>query len=144
MNSITLNSASSPSLSDDPSSLTACFLGTKALISSFKKPSELITSEPTFYPHDLTLQYYDQIWNFDRLKRLQDTESEDSESSGVEIESKFRLDGEGVKRPFMNSAIVSAGTIILTIIVCTLGGYALTVLNTPLKNFFFLLVILPI
>ena len=114
------------------------------LISSFKKPSELITSEPTFYPHDLTLQYYDQIWNFDRLKRLQDTESEDSESSGVEIESKFRLDGEGVKRPFMNSAIVSAGTIILTIIVCTLGGYSLTVLNTPLKNFFFLLVILPI
>ena len=90
------------------------------------------------------MQYYDQIWNFDRLKRLQDTESEDSESSGVEIESKFRLDGEGVKRPFMNSAIVSAGTIILTIIVCTLGGYALTVLNTPLKNFFFLLVILPI
>ena len=65
------------------------------------------------------MQYYDQIWNFDRLKRLQDTESEDSESSGVEIESKFRLDGEGVKRPFMNSAIVSAGTIILTIIVCT-------------------------
>ncbi len=114
------------------------------LISSLKKPSELITSEPTFYPHDFTLQYYDQIWNFDRLKRLQNTDSEDSESSGVEIESKFRLDGEGVKRPFMNSAIVSAGTIILTIIVCTLGGYALTVLNTPLKNFFFLLVILPI
>ena len=106
------------------------------LISSFKKPSELITSEPTFYPQDLTLQYYDQIWNFDRQKRLQDTEAEDINS--------YLLDGEGIKRPFLNSAIVSVGTIILTIIVCTLGGYALTILNTPFKNFIFILMILPI
>ena len=114
------------------------------LISSFKKPSELITSEPTFYPHDLTLQYYDQIWNFDRVKILQDTETESTNSSGVEVEEKFRLDGEGVKRPFLNSAIVSVGTIILTITVCTLGAYALTILNTPFKNFIFMLMILPI
>ena len=114
------------------------------LISSFKKPSELITSEPTFYPHDLTLQYYDQIWNFDRVKILQDTETENTNSSGVEVEEKFRLDGEGVKRPFLNSAIVSVGTIILTITVCTLGAYALTILNTPFKNFIFMLMILPI
>ena len=106
------------------------------LISSFKKPNELITSEPTFYPQDLTLQYYDQIWNFDRQKRLQDTEAEDINS--------YLLDGEGIKRPFLNSAIVSVGTIILTIIVCTLGGYALTILNTPFKNFIFMLIILPI
>jgi len=105
-------------------------------ISSFKKPSELITSEPTFYPQDLTLQYYDQIWNFDRQKRLQDTEAEDINS--------YLLDGEGIKRPFLNSAIVSVGTIILTIIVCTFGGYALTILNTPFKNFIFMLMILPI
>ena len=106
------------------------------LISSFKKPSELITSEPTFYPHDLTLQYYNQIWNFDRQKRLQDTEAEDINS--------YLLDGEGIKRPFLNSAIVSVGTIILTIIVCTFGAYALTILNTPFKNFIFMLMILPI
>ena len=106
------------------------------LISSFKKPSELITSEPTFYPQDLTLQYYDQIWNFDRQKRLQDTEAENINS--------YLLDGEGIKRPFLNSAIVSVGTIILTIIVCTFGGYALTILNTPFKNFIFMLMILPI
>ena len=106
------------------------------LISSFKKPSELITSEPTFYPQEVTLQYYDQIWNFDRQKRLQDTEAEDINS--------YLLDGEGIKRPFLNSAIVSVGTIILTIIVCTFGGYALTILNTPFKNFIFMLIILPI
>ena len=106
------------------------------LISSFKKPSELITSEPTFYPQEVTLQYYDQIWNFDRQKRLQDTEAEDINS--------YLLDGEGIKRPFLNSAIVSVGTIILTIFVCTLGGYALTILNTPFKNFIFMLIILPI
>ena len=106
------------------------------LISSLKKPSELITSEPTFYPQDLTLQYYDQIWNFDRQKRLQDTEAEDINS--------YLLDGEGIKRPFLNSAIVSVGTIILTIIVCTFGAYALTILNTPFKNFIFMLMILPI
>ena len=106
------------------------------LISSFKKPNELITSEPTFYPQDLTLQYYDQIWNFDRQKRLQDTEAEDI--------NEYLPDTDGIKRPFLNSAIVSVGTIILTIFVCTLGGYALTILNTPFKNFIFMLIILPI
>ena len=106
------------------------------LISSFKKPSELITSEPTFYPQDLTLQYYDQIWNFDRQKRLQDTEAEDI--------NEYLPDTDGIKRPFLNSAIVSVGTIILTIIVCTFGAYALTILNTPFKNFIFMLMILPI
>ena len=106
------------------------------LISSFKKPNELITSEPTFYPREITLQYYDQIWNFDRQKRLQDTEAEDIDS--------YLPDGDGIKRPFLNSAIVSFGTIFFTVIVCTLGAYALTILNTPFKNFIFLLMILPI
>ena len=105
-------------------------------ISSVKKPNELITSEPTFYPQDVTFQYYDQIWNFDRQKRLQDTEAEDIDS--------YLPDGDGIKRPFINSAIVSVGTIIFTVIICTLGGYALTILNTPFKNFIFMLMILPI
>ena len=74
----------------------------------------------------MTFQYYDQIWNFDRQKRLQDTEAEDIDS--------YLPDGDGIKRPFINSAIVSVGTIIFTVIVCTLGGYALTILNTPFKN----------
>ena len=106
------------------------------LISSFKKPNELITSEPTFYPREITLQYYDQIWNFDRQKRLQDIEAEDIDS--------YLPDGDGIKRPFLNSAIVSVGTIFFTVIVCTLGAYALTILNTPFKNLIFLLMILPI
>ena len=106
------------------------------LISSFKKPNELITSEPTFYPREITLQYYDQIWNFDRQKRLQDTEAEDIDS--------YLPDGDGIKRPFLNSAIVSVGTIFFTVIVCTLGAYALTILNTPFKNLTFLLMVLPI
>lgn len=106
------------------------------LISSFKKPNELITNEPTFYPREITLQYYDQIWNFDRQKRLQDTEAEDIDS--------YLPDGDGIKRPFLNSAIVSVGTIFFTVIVCTLGAYALTILNTPFKNLIFLLMILPI
>ena len=114
------------------------------LISSFKKPTELITSNPTFYPREITLQYYERMWNFDRLKKLQDTKAENIDSSEVNIDSKFRLDGEGIKRPFLNSAIVSVGTIILTIIVCTFGAYALTILNTPFKNFIFMLMILPI
>ena len=105
-------------------------------ISSVKKPNELITSEPTFYPQNVTFQYYDQIWNFDRQKRLQDTEAEDIDS--------YLPDGDGIKRPFINSAIVSVGTIIFTVIICTLGGYALTILNTPFKNFIFMLMILPI
>ena len=114
------------------------------LISSFKKPTELITSNPTFYPREITLEYYERMWNFDRLKKLQDTEAEHIDSSEVNIDSKYRLDGEGIKRPFLNSAIVSVGTIVLTIIVCTFGAYALTILNTPFKNFIFMLMILPI
>ena len=114
------------------------------LISSFKKPTELITSNPTFYPREITLEYYERMWNFDRLKKLQDTEAEHIDSSEVNIDSKYRLEGEGIKRPFLNSAIVSVGTIILTIIVCTFGAYALTILNTPFKNFIFMLMILPI
>ena len=114
------------------------------LISSFKKPTELITSNPTFYPREITLEYYERMWNFDRLKKLQDTEAEHIDSSEVNIDSKYRLDGEGIKRPFLNSAIVSVGTIILTIIVCTFGAYALTILNTPFRNFIFMLMILPI
>jgi multiple sugar transport system permease protein len=114
------------------------------LISSFKKPTELITSNPTFYPREITLEYYERMWNFDRLKKLQDTEAEHIDSSEVNIDSKYRLDGEGIKRPFLNSAIVSVGTIIFTIIVCTFGAYALTILNTPFKNFIFMLMILPI
>ena len=105
-------------------------------ISSIKKPSELITSEPTFFPQTVTWKYYDQIWNFDRQKRLQDTEAEDIDS--------YLPDGDGIKRPFLNSAIVSVGTIFFTVIVCTLGAYALTILNTPFKNLIFLLMILPI
>lgn len=114
------------------------------LISSFKKPTELITSNPTFYPREITLEYYERMWNFDRLKKLQDTEAEHIDSSEVNIDSKYRLEGEGIKRPFLNSAIVSVGTIIFTIIVCTFGAYALTILNTPFKNFIFMLMILPI
>ena len=41
-----------------------------------------------------------EMWNFDRQKRLQDTEAEDIESSEVNIASKCRLDGEGIKDPF--------------------------------------------
>ena len=73
---------------------------------------------------------------FYRQKRLQDTEAEDI--------NEYLPDTDGIKRPFLNSAIVSVGTIILTIIVCTFGGYALTILNTPFKNFIFMLMILPI
>ena len=56
------------------------------LISSFKKPTELITSNPTFYPTEITLQYYERMWNFDRLKKLQDTEAEHIDSSEVNID----------------------------------------------------------
>ena len=34
-------------------------------ISSVKVPDELITSNPTFYPHNWTWEYYDTTWNFD-------------------------------------------------------------------------------
>ena len=33
-------------------------------ISSIKKPSELITSDPTFFPRSATSEYYDRIWNY--------------------------------------------------------------------------------
>ena len=33
-------------------------------ISSVKVPEELITNNPTFYPHNWTWEYYDTTWNF--------------------------------------------------------------------------------
>jgi len=103
-------------------------------ISSIKQPSEL-NGNPTFYPKTITLEYYDRIWNFDRQERLEDTDAKDLDTY---------LRGTGIKRPFINSAIVSIGTILVTIVVCTLAAYSLSILKTPLKNFIFMLMILPI
>ena len=122
-------------------------------ISSVKKPDELITSEPTFYPHTWTWQYYKNIWysgvtGDGWIDKSQDNEQvKDSKVEGNKAQSqadKSYRNPRSIQRAFFNSVIVSAGTIILTIIVTTLAGYALTVFRIPFKEVIFILLILPI
>ena len=119
-------------------------------ISSIKKPAELITSDPTFFPRSATSEYYDRILNYGiRDSIVVNNDDKDLKNNpdeeGVTVDRNYQYADKGnIKRAFINSSIVSAGTILFTIVVCTLGGYALTVLKTPFKNILFLLIILPI
>lgn len=92
-----------------------------ALVSSIKPANELITSTPTLFPINPTLENYEKIWN------LEPTSSRGTVSSA-----------------FKNSAIVSIGTVVLSAIISTLAAYALTILRTPFRYFIFLLMIMPI
>tara|TARA_B100001013_G_scaffold204727_1_gene124141 strand:+ start:2376 stop:3272 length:897 start_codon:yes stop_codon:yes gene_type:complete len=103
-------------------------------ISSVKMPDELITSSPTFYPHEFTWQYYDTTWNFNDEMR---TKMQKEVSGSTTITA-------GLERAFMNSAIVTVGTIILSLVVCTFAGYSLTFFRIPIKEIIFILLILPI
>ena len=103
-------------------------------ISSVKVPDELITKKPTFYPHNWTWEYYDTTWNFNDEMR---TKLKKEVSGSTTITA-------GIERAFMNSGIVTLGTIILSLIVCTLAGYSLTFFRIPFKEAIFILLILPI
>ena len=121
-------------------------------ISSVKKPDELITSEPTFYPHTWTWQYYDRIWNYDTASITTNTwgeTNEDEENNKKETSKIHKTTGSvtqtlGINVAFTNSAIVSVGTIILSIIVSTFAGYGLTFFRIPFKEVLFILLITPI
>ncbi|MCP4383986.1 MAG: carbohydrate ABC transporter permease [Hyphomicrobiales bacterium] len=91
------------------------------LISSLKSPAELISATPTFFPQSLTLEYYIDVWN---LKNISDN---------------ITLAGA-----FWNSAVVSLGTIVLTVVLSTMAGYALAIFDLPFKEVIFVLLILPI
>ena len=92
-----------------------------AFVSSIKPPNELITSTPKLLPINPTFENYEKIWNL-----------EPTSSRGT------------LKSAFTNSAIVSIGTVILSSIVSTLAAYSITILRTPFRNIFFLLIIMPI
>ena len=124
-------------------------------ISSVKKPDELITSEPTFYPHTWTWQYYDRIWNYDtdsiRTNTWGETSEDEENNKNKEKESSkiHKTTGSvtqtlGINIAFTNSAIVSVGTIILSIIISTFAGYGLTFFRIPFKEVLFILLITPI
>lgn len=91
------------------------------LISSLKAPSELISTTPTFFPQSLTFQYYRDVWNLNNI------------SEAITIGGAFR-----------NSIIVTGGTIMLTLVICTMSGYALATFRLPFKEVIFVLLILPI
>lgn len=103
-------------------------------ISSVKVPDELITSNPTFYPHNWTWEYYDTTWNFDDEMR---TKLQKKISGSTTITA-------GIERAFFNSGIVTLGTIVLSLIVSTLAGYSLTFFRMPFKEAIFIALILPI
>ena len=113
-------------------------------ISSVKKPDELITSEPTFYPHTWTWQYYDRIWNYDTSVLNSATTATNNSSKKIHKTTGSVTQTIGIDDAFTNSAIVSVGTIIFSIIVSTFAGYGLTFFRIPFKEVLFILLITPI
>ena len=113
-------------------------------ISSVKKPDELITSEPTFYPHTWTWQYYDRIWNYDTSVLNSATTATNNSSKKIHKTTGSVTQTIGIDDAFTNSAIVSVGTIIFSIIVSTFAGYGLTFFKIPFKEVLFILLITPI
>ena len=113
-------------------------------ISSVKKPDELITSEPTFYPHTWTWQYYDRIWNYDTSVLTSATTANNNSSKKIHKTTGSVTQTIGIDDAFTNSAIVSVGTIILSIIISTFAGYGLTFFRIPFKEVLFILLITPI
>ena len=76
------------------------------LISSLKIPSELISWEPTYFPENLTLEYYKNIWDIEvYLDKLYE------KKGNVNLEVFFP---KGMYVIFWNSVYVSIGTIIFS------------------------------
>lgn len=64
-------------------------------------------------------------------------------TNGISFESYRTLDsfGSGIWQHFLNSFLVAAGTVVLTVIVSLLAGYGFSRYRFPLKNVFFVLII---
>ena len=105
------------------------------IISSLKTPPELISKQQTFYPHTITFEYYERILTYG----FKDVD----ESENVTLEDGL-LSAGNIFIAFKNSFIVTIGTIILSLIVSTLGGYAFTFYKFKFKEYFFIFLLLPI
>ena len=105
------------------------------IISSLKTPPELISKQQTFYPHTITFEYYERILTYGY--------KEVDESENVTLEDGL-LSAGNIFIAFKNSIIVTIGTIILSLIVSTLGGYAFTFYKFKFKEYFFIFLLLPI
>lgn len=105
------------------------------IISSLKTPPELISKEQTFYPHTITFEYYERILTYGY--------KEVDESENVTLEDGL-LSAGNIFIAFKNSIIVTIGTIILSLFVSILGGYAFTFYKFKFKEYFFIFLLLPI
>jgi len=84
-----------------------------------------ITPELSF-----NLNSMDNEWTFDNYKNI--------------WELKIRSSRTSFNQSFLNSIIVTCGTVILSVIISTLSGYALAILKFPFSELIFILLILPI
>lgn len=83
-----------------------------AVVSSLKTSEELVRTTPTFWPEEITLQNYRNVFN----------------------------DG-GFMRALLNSTIVSTTVVILSLLVGTLTAYAMARLNFRGRTFFMYLIL---
>ena len=90
------------------------------IITSFKNNPEL----------SLNLNSMHNEWTFDNYKNI--------------WELKIRSSRTSFNQSFWNSIIVTCGTVILSVIITTLSGYALAILKFPFSELIFILLILPI
>ena len=90
------------------------------IITSFKNNPELSLNLNSIYNE----------WTFDNYKNI--------------WELKIRSSRTSFNQSFWNSIIVTCGTVILSVIITTLSGYALAILKFPFSELIFILLILPI
>lgn len=96
-----------------------------SVVTSLTPPTDLISSNPHFWPQHLTLQHYGRL--FGSTSMLQ----------GNEVQSVWPQ----FSRALINSVITSVGATILTVVIAAFSAYAFVRLRFPGRDLLFILVV---
>jgi multiple sugar transport system permease protein len=96
-----------------------------SVVTSLTPPTDLISSNPHFWPQHLTLQHYGRLFG------------STSTSQGNEVQSVWPQ----FSRALINSVITSVGATILTVVIAAFSAYAFVRLRFPGRDLLFILVV---
>jgi multiple sugar transport system permease protein len=96
-----------------------------SVVTSLTPPTDLISSNPHFWPQHLTLQHYGRLFG------------STSTSQGNEVQSVWPQ----FSRALINSVITSVGATILTVVIAAFSAYAFVRLRFPGRDLMFILVV---
>lgn len=96
-----------------------------SVVTSLTPPTDLISSNPHFWPQHLTLQHYGRLFGSTSM------------SQGNEVQSVWPQ----FSRALINSVITSVGATILTVVIAAFSAYAFVRLRFPGRDLLFILVV---